>query len=225
MAGLPPRRCGHPTPAEQGARLHHRPRLAEPARLASADHRTRAVSAARRRPGATPPPPTATPASFRYDPADPTPTVGGRLLSPDGGYRDDASLARRADVLSFTGDPLTEDLCVHGNPVIELAHSSDNPHVDVFVRISEVDARARSRNVSDGYRRLTGGAGAVHLEMDAIAHRFRAGSRIRVLVAGGCHPRFARNLGTGEPPVSGTELKPATHVVRFGASRLVLPLA
>ncbi|WP_039889539.1 CocE/NonD family hydrolase [Mycobacterium xenopi] len=174
---------------------------------------------------ATPPPPTATPASFRYDPADPTPTVGGRLLSPDGGYRDDASLARRADVLSFTGDPLTEDLCVHGNPVIELAHSSDNPHVDVFVRISEVDARARSRNVSDGYRRLTGGAGAVHLEMDAIAHRFRAGSRIRVLVAGGCHPRFARNLGTGEPPVSGTELKPATHVVRFGASRLVLPLA
>ncbi|EUA54457.1 hydrolase CocE/NonD family protein [Mycobacterium xenopi 4042] len=132
---------------------------------------------------------------------------------------------RRADVLSFTGDPLTEDLCVHGNPVIELAHSSDNPHVDVFVRISEVDARARSRNVSDGYRRLTGGAGAVHLEMDAIAHRFRAGSRIRVLVAGGCHPRFARNLGTGEPPVSGTELKPATHVVRFGASRLVLPLA
>ncbi|BCO36877.1 hydrolase [Mycobacterium heckeshornense] len=173
----------------------------------------------------TPPTPTAPPASFRYDPADPTPTVGGRLLSPQGGYRNDESLARRDDVLCFTGATLTEDVCVHGNPVVELTHSSDNPHVDLFVRVSEVDARARSVNVTDGYRRLTDAADTVRIELDAIAHRFRAGSRIRVLVAGGCHPRFARNLGTGEPPVSGRELKPATHSVHFGASRLVLPVA
>ena len=44
-------------------------------------------------------------ATFVYNPADPTPTVGGRLLSPAGGYRDDTALARRADVLTFTGDP------------------------------------------------------------------------------------------------------------------------
>ena len=37
------------------------------------------------------------------------------------------------------------------------------------------------------------------IELDAVAHRFGAGSRIRVLVAGGSHPRFVRNLGTGEP--------------------------
>ena len=79
--------------------------------------------------------------SFRYDPADPTPTIGGRLLSPDGGYRDDTLLAARSDVLSFTTDVLNEDLCVIGNPVAELAHTSDNPHVDVFVRISEVDSQ------------------------------------------------------------------------------------
>ena len=42
------------------------------------------------------------PSTFTYDPADPTPTVGGRLLSPDGGYRNDTKLAERADVLSFT---------------------------------------------------------------------------------------------------------------------------
>ena len=30
-----------------------------------------------------------------------------------------------------------------GNPVVELAHAADNPHVDLFVRVSEVDvARA-----------------------------------------------------------------------------------
>jgi uncharacterized protein len=176
----------------------------------------------------TPPSPAvSSSASFRYDPADPTPTIGGRLLSPDGGYRDDTALAARRDVLSFTSDVLTDDLYVHGNPVAELAHSSDNPHVDVFVRISEVVPKGRSRNVSDGYRRLDGtphGGNTVSLELDAIAHRFRAGSRIRVLVAGGSHPRYARNLGTGEATVTGSRLTPSTHEVHFGASRVLLPV-
>ncbi|HEU4361921.1 MAG TPA: CocE/NonD family hydrolase [Mycobacterium sp.] len=176
-----------------------------------------------------PTPPTAAatsvPASFRYDPADPTPTVGGRMLSPDAGYRDDGRLARRDDVLSFTGEVLAQDVYVSGNPVVELAHTADNPHVDLFVRVSEVDAGGRSRNVSDGYRRLGDSAGAVRVELDAIAHRFTTGSRIRLLIAGGCHPRYARNLGAGEPPVSGARLQPATHTVHFGGSRLVLPVA
>jgi uncharacterized protein len=163
-------------------------------------------------------------ASFRYDPSEPTPTIGGRLLSPDGGYRDDTELAARRDVLSFTSDVLTNDLYVHGNPVAELAHSSDNPYVDVFVRISEVDAKGRSRNVSDGYRRLTDATDHVSLELDAISHRFRAGTRIRVLIAGGCHPRFDRNLGTGEATSTGSQLKPSTHEVHFGTSRIVFPV-
>jgi uncharacterized protein len=162
--------------------------------------------------------------SFRYDPTDPTPTIGGRLLSPDGGYRDDTSLTARSDVLSFTTDALTQDLCVQGNPVAELAHTSDNPHVDVFVRISEVDAKGHSRNVSDGYRRLADATDSVSVELDAIAHQFRAGSRIRVLIAGGSHPRYTRNLGTGEKTATGSRLKPATHEVHFGASRVVLPV-
>jgi uncharacterized protein len=172
------------------------------------------------------PPPAARhqPATFRFDPADPTPTIGGPLLSPDSGYRDDSRLARRDDVLVFTSDPLSEDLCVHGTPVVELAHTSDNPHIDVFARVSEVDGRGRSVNVSDGYRRLTEGLDTIRLELDPIAHRFRAGSRIRVLVAGGWHPRYARNLGTGEPVLTGRQMRPATHAVHFGTSRLLLPV-
>lgn len=165
-------------------------------------------------------------ASFRYDPADPTPTIGGRLLSRQAGYRDDSALAHRSDVLSFTGDPLPEDLCVTGTPVVELDHRSDNPHFDVFVRISEVDARGRSRNVSDGFRRFSAvPEGSIRIDLDTIAHRFAAGSRIRLLVAGGCHPRFARNLGTGEPVVSGRRMRPSQHTVRPGpSSRLSLPV-
>lgn len=163
---------------------------------------------------------------FTFDPADPTPTIGGRLLSQDSGYRNDTQLASRADVLAFTGDPLSADLYVAGNPMLQLSHSCDNRYNDLFVRISEVDERGRSRNVSDGYLCGTPDSRDVRIELDAIAHRFRAGSRIRVLIAGGSHPRFARNLGTGEPLISGRGLATATHTVHLGdggTSRLVLP--
>lgn len=165
--------------------------------------------------------------TFRYDPADPTPTIGGRLLSPDSGRRDDSRLARRADVLTFTGETLVEDLYVHGSPVVELRHAADIPHVDLFVRVSEVDTRGRSRNISDGYQRLTDArpdGKTVTVELDPIAHRFRAGSRIRVLVAGGSHPRYARNLGAGEPVATGRQVRPAVHTVHLGPSRLLLPV-
>jgi putative CocE/NonD family hydrolase len=175
------------------------------------------------------------PATFRFDPADPTPTTGGPLLSLEGGYRDDSRLALRDDVLAFTSATLTHDLCIHGNPVVELAHASDNPHADVFVRISEVDPKGRSHNVSEGYRRLapanTMGNKAskakkanVRVELDPTAHRFPAGSRIRLLIAGGWFPRYARNFGAGEPLLTGQQFKSATHSVYYGRSRLLLPV-
>ena len=147
-------------------------------------------------------------------------------MSPDGGYRNDTQLAQRADVLTFTGAPLPADLYAVGTPLLALSHSCDNTYNDLFVRISEVDARGRSRNVSDGYLCATPDSRNVRIELDAIAHRFPAGSRIRVLIAGGSHPRFARNLGTGEPLISGRRLAAATHTVHLGeggTSRLVLP--
>ena len=166
---------------------------------------------------------------FTYDPANPTPVLGGPLtFAPNGGYREDSALARRNDVLSFTSEPLPSDLYLIGHPVVELSHAANIPHVDVAVRISELDSRGRSRNVSDGYRRLiaTAEPSTVQIDFEAVAHRFRAGSRIRLLVAGGAHPRFDRNLGTGEPLTTGQRLVAATHTVHHSAdvsSRLVLP--
>ena len=51
--------------------------------------------------------------------------------------------------------PLAETLEIAGPPVVELAHRSDNAHADLFVRICEIDAKGRSRNVTDGFVRLT----------------------------------------------------------------------
>jgi putative CocE/NonD family hydrolase len=171
------------------------------------------------------PAPDAPPSRFVYDPADPTPTIGGRLLSATAGYRNDARLADRSDVLSFTGPTLTEDLEVIGTPYVELAHSTDIPHADVCVRLSDVDEKGRSRNVSDGYVRLgPDRTQPLRLDLDAVAHRFGAGHRIRLLIAGGSHPRYARNLGTDEPPLTARRLVTSTHTIAHGSSLLALPV-
>ncbi len=176
-----------------------------------------------------PPPESAPPSSFTYDPADPTPTVGGRLLNVRAGYRDQRRLEARDDVLVFTGPVLADGLEIAGSPVVELVHGSDNPHADVFARICEVDAKGRSRNVSETMVRLRPGRedAVVRLELDPVAHRFRAGTRIRLQVSGGSHPRWARNLGTGEPAATGTRMAPSHRTVAHGAggvSRVLLPV-
>ncbi len=171
------------------------------------------------------PAPVGSNAAFTYDPADPTPMVGGRVLL-GGGYTDDHSLAERADVLAFTGPILSTPLEILGMPVIELTHASDNPHADLFIRLSEVDAKGHSRNVSDGFLRLNRATanGRIRLELDAVAHRFAAGHRVRLLVAGGSHPHWERNLGTDDDPATTTRLVPSRRTIDLASSRLVLPI-
>ena len=49
--------------------------------------------------------------TFRYDPADPTPSVGGRIMSlRSGGSQDNSALEARADVLTFSTGPLEQPL-------------------------------------------------------------------------------------------------------------------
>ena len=177
---------------------------------------------------AEPPPEDAPASSFVFDPTRPTPTVGGPLLGFRG-VKDDTELGERADVATFTTPVFERDLELIGSPVLEIAHTSDNPHVDLFARISEVGPDGRSHNLTEGFTRLdpARGPGPVTLELRELAHRFVAGTRLRLLVAGGSHPQFARNLGTDEPPGTGTELRPARHTIHHGqggCSRLVLPV-
>ncbi len=168
-------------------------------------------------------------ARFTYDPARPTPTLGGPRLSRRCQV-DDSALANRWDVVTFDSDPLGAHLDVAGAPRVTLTHRSDHPHFDLFVRLSEVDARGRSRNLTEGYRRApaVGADGSTELAMVPVFHRVRAGHRIRLLIAGGSFPRFDRNLGTGEPPGLGRGMRPVGHAVGLGpehTSRLLLPVA
>jgi len=158
---------------------------------------------------------------YRYDPADPTPIVGGTLLRRTGGRRDQARTEARPDVLVYTSDALTDDVDVIGEVSADVHVASDLDHFDVFVRLCDVDPSGRSRNVCDGIERVSpsrhprpaDGVWTVHVELWPTAQRFAAGHRIRVQVASGAHPRFARNLGTGEPLATATTIGVAHQAV------------
>jgi uncharacterized protein len=159
-------------------------------------------------------PPPSEPDRFRYDPADPTPAVGGTSLSSNSGPRDNRALESRADVLTYTSDPLLADLEVTGPVRAELHLESSTEHFDVFARLCDVDLRGRSTNLCDGI--LSCGpstARPVCVDLWPTAYRFAAGHRVRLQVSGGSHPRFARNLGTGEPLATATALAVSDRIV------------
>ena len=186
--------------------------------------------------GPAPPARDDTPDHYTYDPADPTPAVGGALLAMQGaGRQDNAPLEARDDVLFYTTPPLAQDLEVIGPVRLELYARSSLAHTDFYGRLCDVDPSGRSANVCDGLFRVVPGNGepqpdgSLHLEIDlwATAHRFRQGHRLRLLVASGAHPRWSRNPGSGEPLATATTLAVAQQTIYHDAahpSALVLPV-
>ncbi|MEU4231998.1 CocE/NonD family hydrolase [Nonomuraea sp. NPDC026600] len=169
------------------------------------------------------------PSRYRYDPADPTPTVGGTQVGLTAGAKDNRPIEARADVLTFTTVPLAEDVEAVGPVRVRLHARSANPHVDYFARLCDVDSRGRSVNVCDGIVRLhnPGDVRVADIALWPMAHRFKRGHRIRLQVSSGAHPRFGRNPGTGEPLATGTSLRPSKHEIfhdHSHPSALWLPL-
>jgi putative CocE/NonD family hydrolase len=171
---------------------------------------------------ATNPAPTSTPDRYRYDPANPTPAVGGAVENFDGtaGAKDNRALQQRADVLTYTSDVMTRDLEVIGPVSATIVFRSTLEHTDVHARLCDVHPDGRSVNLCDGARRLrpeqptaADGTRAIELDLVAVAHVFRAGHRIRLLVSSGAHPRLVRNTGTNEPLSTATRLEPADQEV------------
>lgn len=137
--------------------------------------------------------------SYSYDPARPTPAVGGALFLPGAGRRDNRSLERRADVLTFTSGPLAEGIEVIGEVTVQLWVGADHPASDLFVRLCDLGPDGRSWNVCDTFTRVqrdlatsAAPAGPVRLQLSPTASLFRRGHRLRVQISSGAYPRFAR---------------------------------
>jgi putative CocE/NonD family hydrolase len=175
---------------------------------------------------------------YRYDPADPTPSLGGALLLERTAVLDNAALETRDDVLVYSTAPLERVVEAVGHVSVELWARASRPSFDLFARVCDVDAGGVSRNVTDALVTVGGEHGEqaadetwrVGFALWPMGHRFAAGHRIRLLVASGAHPRYARNPGTGD---SAAHARPDSmravevEILRDAAhpSALVLPAA
>jgi hypothetical protein len=171
---------------------------------------------------------------YSYDPTDPTPSVGGPVLLAREPVVDNRALEARADVLTYTTEPLPLTVEAIGAVRVELWVRASSPFFDMFARVCEVDAAGASRNVCDALARVAperfqqsgDGTWRIGFDLWPIGHRFAAGHRIRLQISSGAHPRYARNPGTGEDPTTATTLRPVDLEVLHGShhpSMLVLP--
>lgn len=176
---------------------------------------------------------------YVYDPCDPTPTVGGSIVSwvyPPGSV-DVSAVQQRSDVLTYTTAPLERDVDVVGPLRMVLYASSSAVDTDFAARLSDVFPdgraiqlqngllRARHRNLERGPELLVPGEiYELDIDMWVTANRFRAGHRIRLDISSADFPRFDRNANLGGAP--GDPVPATQSVYRDAAhpSHLVLPI-
>ncbi len=175
------------------------------------------------------------PSSYRYDPNEPTPAVGGLLLGNTDPVTDNSDLEARDDTITFTAEPFQEETTIIGEIKASIYFETDVETSDLFVRVNRVSRSGKTENVTDGLQRVffesvDGGLVRVDLTLAQTAARFKKGERLRVLVASGAHPYVARNFGVGSTQEQAfmTEGQPANIKIHHSASMasfIELPVA
>lgn len=152
------------------------------------------------------------PDQYKYDPENPTPTVGGSIVSyvyPPGSV-DVSAIHKRPDVLTYTTDTLERDLDVVGPLRLVLYASSSALDTDYVGRLSDVFPDGRAIQIQLGalrarYRNIRGEPellvpGRIYefdIDMWATANRFEAGHRLRLDLSSADFPHFDRNANRG----------------------------
>jgi len=189
------------------------------------------------------PPAKEPPDHYRYDPADPVRTLGGRLCCGTAyaaGPADQRPNEARADVLVYSTPPLDADVEVTGFVTAEIHAASSARDTDFTAMLVDVDPSGYARYLADGIVRARhrrgkekaellepGRVETYAIDLGATSNVFKAGHRIRLYVSSSNFPRFSRNPNTGESLLGATAAAKADQTVyhdRLRPSALVLPV-
>jgi len=181
--------------------------------------------------------------SFRYDPVDPVPTMGGHVLDPvlpNGPQDQRKKVEGRPDVLAFSTPALADDLPVDGRVRVKLFVSSDRPDTDFTATLTDVYPDGRSMLVTEGIQRMRFRNGAskeefmkpgeiypVTIRLTNTAITFRKGHKVRVLISSSNYPKYALNRNEGGPMYGKEGGVVANNSVYFDASHpsaLLMPV-
>lgn len=181
-------------------------------------------------------PGTERPDSYRYDPMNPVPTVGGGDCCNGGivipGAFDQRGVEARNDVLVYSSEPLDAPIEVSGFVEAVLNVSSSAPDTDFAVKLVDVAPdgtawiigdtifRARYRDGFDKPAMMRQGESyTIAPSPIATSIRFGKGHRIRVEVTSSNFPKFVRNLNTGGANERESKAVIATNTIHHAPGR------
>jgi predicted acyl esterase len=147
-------------------------------------------------------------ARWTHDPADLVPSTVVDPFTFLHEYPDERVVEGRADVLTFTGQPLSDPIELAGPVRAELWVGSSAPSMDVHVKLVEVDPHGRALMLVRGQRKVaTPGADpvAVTVDMAHTGYRLEPGHRLRLHVASSDFPLYVPHPGTEAEPWFATE--------------------
>jgi hypothetical protein len=186
--------------------------------------------------------------TYRFDPRDPAPTLGGptslpgRFMRTNAGPLDQRPLEGRGDVLAYTTEPLARDLEVTGPLSLTLHAATSARDADLVAKLCDVEPDGFSRILAEGILRARFREGFERecqvepgrpyeytIDLKATSNVFLRGHRIRLLLTSSSFPRFDRNAGSGARPgeVREEDLRAAQQTVFHDAARasvLLLPV-
>ena len=185
-----------------------------------------------------------TPDKFKYDPANPVPTIGGSLCCDAEHYqpgpRDQRAAENRNDVLVYSTKPLAEDTEVTGPVTLELWASSSAVDTDFTAKLVDVSPGGFAMNLTDGILRMRyrdsqekpelmnpDQVYKISLDLWATSNVFKKDHMIRLEVSSSNFPRFDRNLNTGADQATSGESVSATNTILHDAehpSALLVPV-
>ena len=184
------------------------------------------------------------PDEYGYDPADPTPTIGGPLCCgalPTGiGPEDQRPAEARSHVLVFTTPAFAKDFEVTGPVTLDLFVSSSAVDTDFTGMLVDVWPNGFAQNLTSGILRMRyrnsqerpelenpGETYHVTVDLWATSNVFLAGHKLRLEVSSSNFPRFDRNMNTGEVQSRATRMIKATNAIyhdKEHPSALILPV-
>ena len=165
-----------------------------------------------------------------HDPWRPVPSHGGHLTVP-AGPQDRATVDGRFDVLTYTTQPLGDDLFLAGPVALELWAEADTESFDVSAVLSEVYRDGRTLTLTQGHQRVAPGATLpLTVQMRGLCATVKAGRRLRLSVAAAAFPGVTVNNGDGSADLSARRIDQSviTLTVHAGGERhsaLMLPVA
>jgi predicted acyl esterase len=179
--------------------------------------------------------------SYKYDPTNPVPTIGGGNLNITKGPKDQRPVEGRGDVLLFTSRKLDRPLEIVGPVKVKLWASSTARDTDYTAKLCDVYPDGRSMIVLDGIIRARhrhsmekselmepGRIYEFEIDLWSTALVFSPGHRIRVAISSSNSPRFEPNPNTGLLPGADGKTEVATNTIYMDSehpSHILLPVA